>query len=188
MKSSPLALVLLLHSLFFLYTMSSFILPASYFQLIPPKLIGYRPMYALRSTMWRQIGHTIRNSTTSTAGSWAAPFATGLVWSVNALSRLLYRPCPSNSRSTRGRKGDEVLAVSFSEPEYEWRQHSLIYCLLGIPNQAAGLNTSISTWNGILQMVLSRPSTLLNTSILPSSKPHEKVVWSPVLDLSSKAG
>lgn len=59
---------------------------------------------------------------------------------------------------------------------------------LNTPNQAAGSNASISTWNGALRIILSRPISLPNTSTPASSRPQEKVAWNPALDLFSKAG
>ncbi|CAD6573919.1 MAG: hypothetical protein ASARMPRED_006361 [Alectoria sarmentosa] len=53
--------------------------------------MGYRPMYASRSTTLRQSGPITRNSTTSIVALWEMPFKTGRVWSVSALSRLPYR-------------------------------------------------------------------------------------------------
>lgn len=156
---------------------------------MPPKLIGYRPMYALRSMTWRQIGHIIRHSTTSTAASWALLFATGLVWSVNALSRSLYRPLPKEFlRTSRATKAMKFLGVSIPRQEHKRNENPFINIQIGIPNQAAGSNASISTWNGTLQTVLSPPTSLLNTSIPPSLRLHEKAAWSLALDLFSKAG
>ena len=157
---------------------------------MPPTPTGYRQMYALKLTTWRQDGHTIRNSTTSTAASWEMLFEIGTNWSISASSRSLHRPPPSThyTRCTTRliKRTCNSWGVHSSVNVAIWSHINWFPSLSGTPSQADGLNTLISTWNGSLRTTPLPRITLPNTSTNCSSWPLEKAAWTLVPDPFSR--
>lgn len=159
------------------------------FPLTSPTLTGYRQMYALKLTTWRQDGHTIINSTTFTAASWEMQFEIGTNWSISASSRSLHRPLPSKHIAPQDSlKGHAILGESLhSTVKSQTGTTSTDFpSLLGTPGQADGSNTLTSTWNGGLRTTPLPRITLPNTSTSCSSWRPDKAAWTRVLDPFSK--